>query len=141
MPWLEGDRCDAMVGSGHDDALEGSPGAGRAIRRLGHFAAVFPANVQMAATEGERAIGGTGSRGRQVATLVRLPLQVLIRTALKATDTRGQAEVEVRRRGWVDGWVMVLNHHEARFGREPAPLRDSEDHVPEYVEWALKPLT
>jgi uncharacterized membrane protein len=48
--------------------------------------AVFPANLQMAVTEGKRAKGGTGSRGRQVATLVRLPLQIpLIRTALKAT--------------------------------------------------------
>ena len=47
---------------------------------------VFPANVQMAVTEGKRANRGTGSRGRQVATLARLPLQIpLIRTALKAT--------------------------------------------------------
>lgn len=47
---------------------------------------VFPANVQMAATEGRRASRGTGSRGRHVAALIRLPLQIpLIRTALKAT--------------------------------------------------------
>ena len=47
--------------------------------------AIFPANVQMAVTEGKRASRGTGSRGRQVAALVRLPLQIpLIRTALKA---------------------------------------------------------
>ena len=47
---------------------------------------IFPANVQMAVTEGKRANRGTGSRGRQVATLARLPLQIpLIRTALKAT--------------------------------------------------------
>ena len=46
----------------------------------------FPANVQMAVTESKRASRGTGSRGRQVATLARLPLQIpLIRTALKAT--------------------------------------------------------
>jgi len=46
---------------------------------------IFPANVQMAVTEGKRASRGTGSRGRQVAALVRLPLQIpLIRTALKA---------------------------------------------------------
>jgi uncharacterized membrane protein len=48
--------------------------------------AVFPANVQMAVTEGGRAARRTGSRGRYVATLIRLPLQIpLIRTALKAT--------------------------------------------------------
>jgi uncharacterized membrane protein len=47
--------------------------------------AIFPANVQMAVTEAKRASRGTGSRGRQVAALVRLPLQIpLIRTALKA---------------------------------------------------------
>ena len=47
---------------------------------------IFPANVQMAVTEGKRANRGTGSRGRQMATLARLPLQIpLIRTALKAT--------------------------------------------------------
>lgn len=47
--------------------------------------AIFPANVQMAVTEGKRAERGIGSRGKQVATLARLPLQVpLIRTALKA---------------------------------------------------------
>lgn len=47
---------------------------------------IFPANVQMALTEGKRANRGTGSRGKQVATLARLPLQIpLIRTALKAT--------------------------------------------------------
>lgn len=48
--------------------------------------AIFPANVQMAVTERTRASRGTGSRGRQVATLARLPLQIpLIRTALRAT--------------------------------------------------------
>jgi len=48
--------------------------------------AVFPANLQMAVTEGKRARRGSGSRGRHVATLIRLPLQIpLIRTALKAT--------------------------------------------------------
>lgn len=47
---------------------------------------IFPANVQMALTEGKRANRGTGSRGKQVVTLARLPLQIpLIRTALKAT--------------------------------------------------------
>mgnify|MGYP001792424105 CR=1 FL=1 len=47
--------------------------------------AIFPANVQMAVTESKRAGRGTGSRGRQLATLARLPLQIpLIRTALKA---------------------------------------------------------
>ena len=47
--------------------------------------AIFPANIQMAVTEGKRASLGTGSRGRQVAALVRLPLQIpLVRTALKA---------------------------------------------------------
>ena len=47
--------------------------------------AIFPANIQMAVTEGKRARRGTSSRGRQVATLVRLPLQIpLIRIALKA---------------------------------------------------------
>ena len=47
---------------------------------------VFPANLQMAVTESKRARRGTGSRGRHVATLIRLPLQIpLIRTALKAT--------------------------------------------------------
>ena len=48
--------------------------------------AIFPANVQMAVTEGRRARRGTGSPARRAATLVRLPLQIpLIRTALKAT--------------------------------------------------------
>ena len=47
---------------------------------------IFPANVQMAVTAGRRVNRGAGSRGMQIATLVRLPLQVpLIRTALKAT--------------------------------------------------------
>ena len=47
---------------------------------------IFPANVQMAVTEGRRARRGTGSPARWAATLVRLPLQIpLIRTALKAT--------------------------------------------------------
>jgi len=47
---------------------------------------IFPANVQMALTEGKRANRGTGSRGKQVVTFARLPLQIpLIRTALKAT--------------------------------------------------------
>ena len=47
---------------------------------------IFPANVQMAVAECKRANRGTGSRGRQVATLARLPLQIpLICTALKAT--------------------------------------------------------
>ena len=47
---------------------------------------IFPANVQMAVTEGRRAGRGTGSPARRAATLVRLPLQIpLIRTALKAT--------------------------------------------------------
>ena len=47
---------------------------------------IFPANVQMAVTEGRRARRGTGSTTGRVATLVRLPLQIpLIRTALKAT--------------------------------------------------------
>jgi uncharacterized membrane protein len=47
---------------------------------------VFPGNVQMAVTEGRRADRGIGSRGKAVATLIRLPLQIpLIRTALKAT--------------------------------------------------------
>lgn len=47
---------------------------------------IFPANVQMAVTEGRRARRGTGSPARRAATLVRLPLQIpLIRTALKAT--------------------------------------------------------
>ena len=47
---------------------------------------IFPANVQMAVTEGRRARRGTGSPARRAATLVRLPLQLpLIRTALKAT--------------------------------------------------------
>ena len=46
---------------------------------------IFPGNVQMAVTEGRRVSAGRGSRGRQVVTLVRLPLQIpLIRTALKA---------------------------------------------------------
>jgi uncharacterized membrane protein len=52
----------------------------------GVLVAVFPANVQMLLTERSRA--RTGSRGgaRQVAALVRLPLQIpLIRTAIKAT--------------------------------------------------------
>ena len=48
--------------------------------------AIFPANVQMAVTEGKRASRGTGSRGKQVATLARLPLQIpMVRTAIKAT--------------------------------------------------------
>ena len=48
--------------------------------------AIFPANVQMAVTEGKRASRGTGSRGRQAATLARLPLQIpMVRTAIKAT--------------------------------------------------------
>ena len=38
--------------------------------------AIFPANIQMAVTEGKRASLGTSSRGRQVAALVRLPLQI-----------------------------------------------------------------
>jgi uncharacterized membrane protein len=47
---------------------------------------VFPGNLQMALTAGKRARRGTGSRAIQVATLLRLPLQVpLVRTALKAT--------------------------------------------------------
>jgi uncharacterized membrane protein len=47
--------------------------------------AVFPANMQMAVTEGRRARHQGGSRARQVATLARLPLQIpLIRVALKA---------------------------------------------------------
>jgi uncharacterized membrane protein len=47
---------------------------------------IFPANVQMAVTEGKRAHRGSGSGVKQVATLARLPLQIpLIRTALKAT--------------------------------------------------------
>ena len=47
---------------------------------------VLPANVQMAVTEGKRAERGIGSRGRHVATLARLPLQIpLIRAALRAT--------------------------------------------------------
>ena len=47
---------------------------------------IFPANVQMAVTEAKRANRGTGSRGKQIAALARLPLQIpLIRTALKAT--------------------------------------------------------
>jgi uncharacterized membrane protein len=47
---------------------------------------VFPANLQMAVTEGRRAGRGTGGRGRHLVTLIRLPLQIpLIRTALKAT--------------------------------------------------------
>ncbi len=49
--------------------------------------AVFPANVQMALTEGRRAGAGTGSRAKQVAAHARLPLQIpLVRTALKATS-------------------------------------------------------
>ena len=52
----------------------------------GLLVAIFPANVQMAATERVRAGRGTGSRGRQVMTLLRLPVQIpLIRIALKAT--------------------------------------------------------
>ena len=48
--------------------------------------AIFPANIQMAVTEGKRASRGTGSRGRRIVALVRLPLQIpLIRAALKAT--------------------------------------------------------
>jgi len=48
--------------------------------------AMFPANIQMAVTEGKRASRGTGSRGRLLATLARLPLEIpMIRTALKAT--------------------------------------------------------
>ena len=47
---------------------------------------IFPANIQMAVTEGKRANRGTGSRRKQMATLARLPLQIpLIRIALKAT--------------------------------------------------------
>jgi len=47
---------------------------------------VFPAHVQMAATERKRADRGTGNRLRHGAVLLRLPLQIpLIRTALKAT--------------------------------------------------------
>lgn len=50
--------------------------------------AVFPANVQMAVTEGRRAGRGSGSRAKQVAALARLPLQIpMIRTALKATGS------------------------------------------------------
>jgi uncharacterized membrane protein len=46
---------------------------------------IFPGNVQMAVNDGRRVSTGTGSRARQLATLVRLPLQLpLIRTALKA---------------------------------------------------------
>lgn len=46
---------------------------------------VFPANVQMAVTEGRRADRGTGTRLRHGLTLLRLPLQIpLIRAALKA---------------------------------------------------------
>jgi uncharacterized membrane protein len=59
-------------------------GAGWASAAL--LVVVFPANLQMAAAEGKRARRGTGSRGRHVAALIRLPLQIpLIRTALKAT--------------------------------------------------------
>ena len=54
--------------------------------------AVFPANVQMAVMAvaesrgAGRGTGSRGSRGKAVATLIRLPLQVpLVRTALKAT--------------------------------------------------------
>lgn len=47
---------------------------------------VFPANLQMAVTEGKLAGRGKGSRGKHVATLIRRPLQIpLIRTALRAT--------------------------------------------------------
>lgn len=47
---------------------------------------IFPANVQMAVTEGRRAGRGASSHVRQGAMLARLPLQIpLIRTALKAT--------------------------------------------------------
>jgi uncharacterized membrane protein len=47
---------------------------------------IFPANVQMAVTEGRRADRGTGSRLKHGVTLLRLPLQIpLIRIALKAT--------------------------------------------------------
>lgn len=47
---------------------------------------MFPANVQMAVTEGRRANRGTGSRLRHGATLARLPMEIpLVRTALKAT--------------------------------------------------------
>ncbi len=50
---------------------------------------VFPANVQMALTEGHRARRGTGSPARLGAALGRLPLQIpLIRTALRATARR-----------------------------------------------------
>ncbi len=49
--------------------------------------AVFPANLQMAVTEGKRASRGGGSPVKFVVTLARLPLQIpLIRTALKATE-------------------------------------------------------
>jgi uncharacterized membrane protein len=59
-------------------------GAGWASATL--LVLVFPANVQMAQTEGRRASRGTGSRVRHGASLIRLPLQIpLIRTALKAT--------------------------------------------------------
>lgn len=51
--------------------------------------AVFPGNLQMAVTESKRASRGSGSRGKQVATLARLPMQIpMIRTALKATGRR-----------------------------------------------------
>jgi uncharacterized membrane protein len=55
---------------------------------------VFPANLQMAVTEGKRAGRGTGSRGKHVAALIRLPLQIpLIRTALKATGRMCSAKL------------------------------------------------
>ena len=61
------------------------PAAGWASAAL--LVGIFPANVQMAVTEGRRARRGTGSPARRAATLVRLPLQIpLIRTALKATE-------------------------------------------------------
>jgi uncharacterized membrane protein len=59
-------------------------GAGWASAAL--LVLIFPANVQMAMTEGGRADRGTGSRARHVVALIRLPFQVpLIRTALRAT--------------------------------------------------------
>jgi uncharacterized membrane protein len=49
--------------------------------------AVFPANLQMAVTEGKRSSRGSGSPAKFVVTLARLPMQIpLIRTALKATE-------------------------------------------------------
>lgn len=58
-------------------------GAGWASASL--LVAVFPANVQMAVSEGSRARHQGGNRARLVATLARLPLQIpLIRAALRA---------------------------------------------------------